>query len=73
MSQPVNVTSGGGNRGPMMRSRQLSLDSNVRPDEDFFEMIMRCQGSRLEDQRSSLPPTIEEPSPPNVSSNKRSS
>lgn len=26
------------------------------PDESFFEMLMKCQGSRIEDQRSSLPP-----------------
>ncbi|XP_064616405.1 G-protein-signaling modulator 2-like [Liolophura sinensis] len=25
------------------------------PDDNFFEMLMRCQGSRLEEQRSSLP------------------
>ena len=25
------------------------------PDESFFEMLMKCQGSRIEDQRSSLP------------------
>eukprot|EP00095_Tigriopus_kingsejongensis_P004284 snap_masked-scaffold2020_size22516-processed-gene-0.3 protein:Tk04284 transcript:snap_masked-scaffold2020_size22516-processed-gene-0.3-mRNA-1 annotation:"hypothetical protein DAPPUDRAFT_22062" len=25
------------------------------PDENFFEMLMKCQGTRIEDQRSSLP------------------
>ena len=25
------------------------------PDETFFEALMKCQGSRIEDQRSSLP------------------
>lgn len=25
------------------------------PDETFFEMLMKCQGTRIEDQRSSLP------------------
>merc|ERR1719266_838435 len=25
------------------------------PDESFFEMLMKCQGSRIEEQRSSLP------------------
>nr|CAG4646227.1 EOG090X05CB [Macrothrix elegans] len=25
------------------------------PDDHFFEMLMRCQGTRLEDQRSALP------------------
>lgn len=38
------------------RSRQMSLGANVLPDEDFFEQLIRCQGSRLEDQRSALPP-----------------
>ena len=42
-------------------SRQMSLDTSaVAPDDDFFEMLMRCQGSRLEDQRSTLPVTAEE-------------
>ncbi|XP_069670848.1 G-protein-signaling modulator 2 isoform X2 [Periplaneta americana] len=30
-------------------------DANSTPDDTFLEMLMRCQGSRLEDQRSSLP------------------
>jgi len=30
-------------------------DGNTAPDDTFLEMLMRCQGSRLEDQRSSLP------------------
>lgn len=25
------------------------------PDEPFFDMLMRCQGSRIEEQRSELP------------------
>lgn len=29
------------------------------PDDTFLEMLMRCQGSRLEDQRSALP--VDEP------------
>ncbi|KAG8232132.1 hypothetical protein J437_LFUL012141 [Ladona fulva] len=33
------------------------------PDDSFFEMLMRCQGTRLEDQRSSLPPNGDEPPP----------
>ncbi|KAI2805730.1 G-protein-signaling modulator 2 [Blomia tropicalis] len=27
------------------------------PDEDFFSLLMRCQSNRIEDQRTSLPPT----------------
>lgn len=37
------------------RSRQLSLSGNIFPDDEFFDMLMRCQASRLEDQRSTLP------------------
>lgn len=33
----------------------MSLGANVLPDDDFFDHLMRCQGSRLEDQRSTLP------------------
>lgn len=30
-------------------------EAPTMPDDTFLEMLMRCQGSRLEDQRSSLP------------------
>lgn len=44
-------------------------DGNTTPDDTFLEMLMRCQGSRLEDQRSSLPADTDtdtdvEPRPP---------
>jgi G-protein signaling modulator 2 len=29
--------------------------ASALPDDNFFEMLMRCQGTRLEDQRSALP------------------
>ncbi|XP_019712340.1 G-protein-signaling modulator 2-like isoform X2 [Hippocampus comes] len=29
---------------------------NAEPDEDFFNMLVKCQGSRLDDQRSAPPP-----------------
>ena len=54
-------------------SRQMSLDTDVRPDDDFFEMLMKCQGSRLEDQRTSLTPSTEEIAPKKSSLLKRSS
>lgn len=41
--------------GKARQTRQMSLGASVPPDDDFFDMIMRCQGSRLEDQRSTLP------------------
>nr|CAD7589742.1 unnamed protein product [Timema genevievae] len=48
--------------------QRLSLtDENGAPDDTFLEMLMRCQGSRLEDQRSTLPVDTEpevEPCPP---------
>lgn len=31
-----------------------NADSN-EPDEDFFDMLVKCQGSRLDDQRCALP------------------
>lgn len=36
---------------------ESSEDAATLPDENFFEMLMRCQGTRLEDQRSALPET----------------
>lgn len=48
-------------RANFSASRQMSLDTSVHPDDEFFDMLMRCQGSRLEDQRSALPVTEEEP------------
>jgi len=38
-------------------NRQYSLGANVLPDDDFFEMLMRSQASRLEDQRTLMPGT----------------
>ncbi|KAB7497294.1 G-protein-signaling modulator 2 [Armadillidium nasatum] len=32
-----------------------STEDSSLPDDNFFDMLMRCQGSRLEDQRSTLP------------------
>uniref|UniRef100_A0A3B3Y7T6 G protein signaling modulator 2 n=1 Tax=Poecilia mexicana TaxID=48701 RepID=A0A3B3Y7T6_9TELE len=29
---------------------------NAEPDEDFFDMLVKCQGSRLDDQRCAPPP-----------------
>ena len=38
--------------------QRLSVATNNEenfPDESFFEMLVKCQGSRIEEQRSSLP------------------
>lgn len=32
-----------------------SKDPQSLPDDSFFEMLMKCQGTRIEEQRSSLP------------------
>ncbi|XP_070177031.1 G-protein-signaling modulator 2-like isoform X2 [Littorina saxatilis] len=40
-----------------------SADKEV-PDDSFFEMLMRCQASRLEDQRSELPKELPHPTVP---------
>ncbi|XP_017009583.1 G-protein-signaling modulator 2 [Drosophila takahashii] len=37
--------------GPLARS----ATTTQQPDDDFLDMLMRCQGSRLEEQRSELP------------------
>lgn len=30
-------------------------ENDQQPDDNFLELLMRCQGERLEDQRSELP------------------
>ncbi|KAG1666927.1 G-protein-signaling modulator 2 [Nymphon striatum] len=43
---------------PMLQ--RLSEESVAElPDENFFDMLMRCQSSRLEDQRSKMPHEIQ--------------
>lgn len=32
-----------------------AVRKNSLPDDDFFDNLMRCQGSRIEEQRSELP------------------
>ncbi|XP_060630569.2 G-protein-signaling modulator 2 isoform X1 [Anolis sagrei] len=36
----------------------LMASSNSEPDEDFFDILVKCQGSRLDDQRCPPPPNI---------------
>ena len=38
-----------------VRGRQMSVGAHALPDDDFFDMLMRCQSSRLEDQRAQIP------------------
>lgn len=57
---------------PTRAQRQYSLNSftSPPPDDDFFEMLMRSQGNRLEDQRSEMPTTSTSIPPPNSSRTK---
>ncbi|XP_012503954.1 PREDICTED: G-protein-signaling modulator 2 [Propithecus coquereli] len=34
----------------------LMTNDNKEPDEDFFDILIKCQGSRLDDQRCAPPP-----------------
>ncbi|XP_053106322.1 G-protein-signaling modulator 2 isoform X1 [Hemicordylus capensis] len=36
----------------------LMASSNSEPEDDFFDILIKCQGSRLEDQRCAPPPSI---------------
>lgn len=33
----------------------ITKPDSEQPDDNFLELLMRCQGERLEDQRSELP------------------
>ncbi|XP_028823673.1 G-protein-signaling modulator 2-like isoform X2 [Denticeps clupeoides] len=37
-------------------SRLIATSDGSEPEEDFFNMLIKCQGSRLDDQRSPPPP-----------------
>ncbi|XP_044288216.1 G-protein-signaling modulator 2 isoform X3 [Varanus komodoensis] len=37
---------------------RLMASSNSEPDDDFFDILIKCQGSRLDDQRCAPPPNI---------------
>ncbi|KAG8132726.1 putative G-protein [Naja naja] len=36
----------------------LMASKNSEPDDDFFDILIKCQGSRLDDQRCEPPPNI---------------
>lgn len=40
---------------PGFVNRANRNNSNHSPDDAFLDMLMRCQGSRIEEQRSELP------------------
>ncbi|XP_061489889.1 G-protein-signaling modulator 2 isoform X2 [Rhineura floridana] len=37
---------------------RLMASNNSEPDDDFFDILIKCQGSRLDDQRCAPPPNI---------------
>ncbi|KAM7400764.1 hypothetical protein PAMA_005111 [Pampus argenteus] len=53
---------GGNLPGLRLNSNQAVLNhlmanaDNAEPDDDFFDMLVKCQGSRLDDQRCAPPP-----------------
>ena len=53
-SQGTNVGTGA-NSGSSSTIDEGANSASTLPDDNFFEMLMRCQGTRLEDQRSALP------------------
>ncbi|XP_077986446.1 G-protein-signaling modulator 2-like isoform X2 [Glandiceps talaboti] len=48
---------------PTMLEQLVTNESQV-PDDNFFDMLMRCQGSRIDDQRSNPPPAPKAPTVP---------
>ncbi|XP_022238444.1 G-protein-signaling modulator 2-like [Limulus polyphemus] len=40
---------------------RMSVDTAALPDDDFFDTLMRCQSTRIEDQRSSMPNIASQP------------
>ena len=47
----------------LQRLSVATTDKDSLPDDNFFEQLMKMQGTRIEDQRSSLP-GVEPPQPP---------
>lgn len=46
-------------------SHLMANADNAEPDDDFFDMLVKCQGSRLDDQRCALPtPQVRGPTVP---------
>uniref|UniRef100_A0A665TGB8 G protein signaling modulator 2 n=1 Tax=Echeneis naucrates TaxID=173247 RepID=A0A665TGB8_ECHNA len=62
----LEESSGAGGSLPGLRLHQNSNQAvlnhlmanadNAEPDDDFFDMLVKCQGSRLDDQRCAPPP-----------------
>jgi len=43
------------NSDQIKHNRQMSFSTDILPDDDFFDQLMRCQASRLDSQRTALP------------------
>ncbi|XP_025112167.1 G-protein-signaling modulator 2-like isoform X2 [Pomacea canaliculata] len=52
------------NSGDVINQLLTSGQDSQVPDDSFFEMLMRCQATRLEDQRSELPKELPHPTVP---------
>ncbi|CAN9502894.1 unnamed protein product [Ophioblennius macclurei] len=44
------------NSNQAVLSHLMANADNTEPDDDFFDMLVKCQGSRLDDQRCAPPP-----------------
>uniref|UniRef100_A0A3B3E0F7 G protein signaling modulator 2 n=2 Tax=Oryzias melastigma TaxID=30732 RepID=A0A3B3E0F7_ORYME len=44
------------NSNQAVLSHLMANADNAEPDDDFFDMLVKCQGSRLDDQRCAPPP-----------------
>lgn len=55
LAAPGLNNSTGGAAGGVANAPQPKRDRKGEPDDAFLDMLMRCQGSRLEEQRSELP------------------
>uniref|UniRef100_A0A182NBJ6 G-protein-signaling modulator 2 n=1 Tax=Anopheles dirus TaxID=7168 RepID=A0A182NBJ6_9DIPT len=53
ISRPANNNESSGSVGPTTPEDPVSI--GTPPDDAFLDMLMRCQGSRIEEQRSELP------------------
>uniref|UniRef100_A0A182Q4N9 Uncharacterized protein n=1 Tax=Anopheles farauti TaxID=69004 RepID=A0A182Q4N9_9DIPT len=53
ISRPANNNDSSGSVGPTTPEDPVSI--GTPPDDAFLDMLMRCQGSRIEEQRSELP------------------
>ncbi|XP_028296641.1 G-protein-signaling modulator 2 [Gouania willdenowi] len=53
-SSSSSSSGGGGGEGNVLR-HLMNNDHHGEPDEHFFDMLVKCQGSRLDDQRCAPP------------------